>query len=100
MAATDKKKLDVTNVAYGTCATSGATANKVITTAGNTGWKLVAGSVVTVLFTYTNTAENPTFNVNGTGAKNVFYEGARITTINKGYAGTAQRVMTFVYDGT
>ena len=100
MSADDKVKLDVTNVTYGTCSTAAATAAKVVTTTGNTKWKLASGSIVTVLFSDTNTAENPTLNVNGTGEKNIYYGSSQITTSNLGYAGTANRPMTFVYDGT
>lgn len=95
-----KTKLDVTNIAYGTCSTAAATAAKVITISGNTNWKLAAGSFITVLFSATNTAASPTFNVNGTGAKNVFYENTQITSSNKNYAGYANRPMNFMYDGT
>lgn len=100
MSATDKTKSEATNIAYGTCSTAAATAAKVVTISGNTNWKLVAGSTITVLFDATNTAENPTLNVNNTGAKNVFYASSQITTSSLGYAGTASRPMTFMYDGT
>ena len=100
MSASDKSKLDNTNVAYGTCSTAAATAAKVITVSGNTNWKLVAGSRITVKFSATNTASNPTFNVNGTGEKSVWYNTAVITTSNLSYAGYANRPMDFVYDGT
>lgn len=100
MSSTDKTKLDATNIAYGTCSTDAATAAKVITISGNTNWKLAAGSMITVKFSVTNTAQNPTFNVNSTGAKSVWYNTALITTSNLGYAGTANRPMNFVYDGT
>ena len=100
MSATDKTKLDATNDGYGTCSTAAATAAKVITISGNSNWTLVAGSKITVLFSYTNTAESPTFNVNGTGAKNVYYTSSQITTSNLSYAGYANRPMNFVYDGT
>lgn len=100
MSSADKIKVDATNVAYGTCSTDAATAAKVVTVSGNTNWALKAGSSVTVLFSATNTASNPTLNVNGTGAKNIYYGSSQITTSNLGYAGTANRPMTFVYDGT
>ena len=100
MSLEDKTKLNYTNLAYGTCATEAATASKVITVSGNTQWALTAGSRITIKFTYTNSAQNPTFNVNGTGAKSVWYNTALITTSNLGYAGTANRPMDFVYDGT
>ena len=100
MSATDKTKSEATNIAYGTCSTAAATAAKVVTISGNTNWKLASGSTITVLFNATNTAENPTLNVNGTGAKNIFYDSTQITTSSLGYAGTANRPMTFMYDGT
>ena len=78
---------------FGTCATEAATAAKVVTLAG---FALVAGARVAVKFTVTNTAANPTLNVNGSGAKPVFYRGAAIAT---GYL-AAKRVYEFVYDGT
>ena len=51
-----------------------------------------------VKFTNANTASTPTLNVNSKGAKNIFHNGAQITTgVNKALlAGTVE----FVYDGT
>lgn len=100
MSKTDKTKLDNTNVAYGTCSTAAATAAKVITVSGNTNWTLKPGATITVKFTNTNTAQNPTFNVNNTGAKKVWYNTEVITKSNLGYAGYANRIMNFIYDGT
>lgn len=100
MSSTDKAKLDAINVAYGTCSTAASTAAKVITISGNTNWQLVAGSKIVVKFSATNSAQNPTLNVNSTGAKKVWYNTALITTSNLGYAGTANRPMEFTYDGT
>ena len=100
MSLEDKTKLNYTNIAYGTCSTAAATAAKVITVSGNTKWALTAGSMITVLFSATNTAQNPTFNVNSTGAKNVYYTSSQITTSNLSYAGYANRPMNFMYDGT
>ena len=100
MSGADKTKVEATNVAYGTCSTAAATAAKVVTLSGNTNWKLVPGSMVVVKFTYTNTATNPTLNVNGTGAKSIWVNTAVITTSNLTYAGIASRPIKFVYDGT
>ena len=100
MSANDKLKLDYTNVVYGTCSTAAATAAKEITVSGNTKWELKAGSIVVVKFSATNTAQNPTFNVNGKGAKSVWYGTAVITTSNLDKAGYANRPMMFMYDGT
>ena len=78
---------------YGTCSTAAATAAKTVSL---TGFTLATGAIVTVKFTVTNTAANPTLNVNGTGAKAIQYRGA---TISAGYL-AANRVYTFIYDGT
>ena len=61
-----------------------------------TGFTLATGAIVTVKFTVTNTAANPTLNVNGTGAKAIMYRGSAISA---GYL-AANRVYIFVYDGT
>lgn len=78
---------------YGTCGTAAGTAAKTVSL---TGYKLATGSKVAVKFTVTNTAANPTLNVNSTGAKAIYYRGA---AISKGYL-AANRVYEFVYDGT
>ena len=82
---------DITH--FATCSTAAATQAK---TASVTGFNLVTGARVTIKFTVTNTAANPTLNVNGTGAKAIKYRGAAIST---GYL-AANRVYEFVYDGT
>ena len=78
---------------YGTCATAAATAAK---TVALTSFALVTGAEVTVMFTVTNTAASPTLDVNGTGAKAIYYRNAAISA---GYL-AANRVYKFVYDGT
>ena len=78
---------------YGTCDTAAATAAKVVAC---TSFALVTGSTIKVKFTVTNTAANPTLNVNSTGAKAIFYRGAAISA---GYL-AAKRVYEFIYDGT
>ena len=78
---------------YGTCSTAAATAAKVVACAGFT---LVTGAVIRVKFTVTNTAANPTLNVNSKGAKAIYYRGAAISA---GYL-AANRTYEFVYNGT
>lgn len=85
---------------YGTCSTAAATASKAVTLSSTTGWELVAGTIVGVKFTYTNTAQNPTLNVNSTGAKSIWYGQAVLTTGNLNKAGYASRVEYYMYDGT
>jgi hypothetical protein len=81
-----------------TCPTAAATAAKTVSSITNGTFSLGTGSRVTVKFTYANTADNPTLNVNSTGAKSIYHNGSQITTgTNKALlAGTCD----FVYDGT
>lgn len=88
------------NIAIGTCITAAETAEKVITITSNDNWTLMAGCIIVVKFSATNTASNPTFNVNGTGAKSVWYNTALITTGSLSYAGYANRYGEYAYDGT
>ena len=99
MSATDKIKLNSTNVAFGTCTTAPETAAKVVTITGNDNWTLTTGAIVTVKFSFTNTAASPTLNVNGTGAKSIYYNNAVYTSASS-YGGYANRSITYQYDGT
>lgn len=78
---------------YTVCSTAAAAAAK---TAALSGFKLVTGAMAAVRFTVTNTAANPTLNINGTGAKAVRYRNAAVS------AGVlaANRTYFMVYDGT
>lgn len=78
---------------YGTCDTVASTAAKTVSLSN---YSLVTGSRIVVKFTVTNTAANPTLNVNNTGAKPIVYRGS---AIGAGYL-AANRVYEFVYDGT
>lgn len=77
---------------YGTCSTPAATVAKTVSC---TGFVLVTGAEITVRFTVTNTAANPTLNVSGTGAKPIYY---RDTAIPAGYL-AAKRTYIFRYNG-
>ena len=94
---------------YGTCATAAATKDKVVTLSDTTGWELLPGTIVCVKFTYTNTYANATdspitLNVNGTGAKNIWYNTTHSGAGNTGAAtqiyGVANRHYYYMYDGT
>lgn len=78
---------------YAECSTAAATAAKTVTLSGFT---LATGARIIVRFTVTNTASNPTLNVNGTGAKAIQYRNAAISA---GYL-DANRLREFVYDGS
>lgn len=100
MSSADKTKLNNTNVVFGTCSTAAATAAKTVTITGNTNWQLKAGAIVFVKFTTTNTASNCTLNVNGTGAKQIWYNNAKYTGNSNLVCGYANRYIIFGYDGT
>ena len=97
MSAADKTKFGYTNIAYGSCSTSAGTAEKVVTVNGNKNWALKAGSLISVYFTYTNTASSPTLNVNSTGAKSIKYNTASASGEHAGYA---KRAILYMYDGS
>ncbi len=86
----DKNKWNLNN--YVSCSTAAATAAKIVAC---TGFKLITGAEITVKFKVTNTAANPTLNVNNTGAKAIYYRGAAIAA---GYL-AVNRTYTFRYNG-
>lgn len=105
MSSTDKTKLDGIQtgatkslIYYGTCATGASTAAKVVVCEDFTESDLVAGTRITVLFTNANTYNGQaTLNINGTGAKNIYYNGS---TTNARYMWVAGESVDFIYNGT
>lgn len=81
---------------YGTCSTAAATAAKAVTL-GN--FELFTGATISVKFTYANTSDNPTLNVNNTGAKTIRAFNANLTSTSA-YNWQANSIVEFVYDGT
>ena len=79
---------------YCSCATESATTTKVATLSGNV-YKLNNGGIVAIKFTNAVTG-NSTLNINSTGAKNMYNNGAAMTAgvINAG------DTAVFMYDGT
>ena len=80
--------------AYASSSTAAATAAKTASTSGED-FTLESGASVIVKFTNGNTASNPTLNVDNTGAKAIYMNGAAIDT-DLEENGTYQ----FVYNGT
>ncbi len=72
------------------CGTPSATAEKAVPLAG---FALTVGARFTVKFTYASTVAGLTFNVDGTGAKPVYYRGVRLTQLVAGI------VYEFIYTG-
>lgn len=92
----------IASTAYATCSTAASTAAKVAYILGTTatsGFTLTTGVTVYVKFTNTNTAANPTLNINSTtssNAKAIQRNGVAIA------AGELQAncIYAFLYDGT
>jgi hypothetical protein len=82
----------------GTCSTGENVADKVVTTSSS--WTLRTGASIIVKFSNTNTASNPTINVNGTGAKSIIKDGGTVTTSDLEYAGKVNTYIRYVYNGT
>lgn len=83
---------------YGTCATAAGTAAKVVTCANFD--QLIEGVTIHVKFTYSNTAANPTLNVNSTGAKNIYRYGTTAPSTSVATSWNDGSVVSFTYDGT
>ena len=82
--------------AYATCGTAVSTAAK---TANVSGFALATGAAAYVNFTAgANTANNPTLNIAGTGAKEIWHRNTKIT--NGSNKALLQGTCLFVYDGT
>ena len=96
---TDLSKLS--GFVYGVSSTAVGTAAKAITAQNvASGWKLEDGTILAVSFSQgTNTASNPTFNVNSSGALRVKYKGSLIASSNLDFAGTTL-VQFYYYDDT
>lgn len=86
-------------VAFGTCSTAAGTAAKVVTI-DDPSWTLKVGNIIGVKATTSNTASNVTLNVNGTGAKSIYYDTYVYTGSTTAYTTKANAVTYFIYDGT
>lgn len=82
---------------FGLCSTNSDVAEKIAQITSGT-FSLVAGAQVAIKFNNSNTANNPTLNINNTGAKNIFYNGEQI--IDGSEKQSIKGVVIFIYDGT
>lgn len=78
-------------IQHGNCLTAESTAAKTVTLSK---FVLAADSIVKVEMRYANTNDNPTLNVNGTGAKTIVASGSNTVKWR------AESVVVFLYDGT
>lgn len=87
-------------VAYGTCATAANVAEKVITLHSDfADWKLEVGAEFVVKFDTTNSATDITLNINGTGAKRVWYNQSVVSAVQVMIC-QMHRPERYMYDGT
>ena len=91
---------DIRRAFYGTCSTAANESAKTVTLASTDGWSLTAGVIVGVYFSNSNTASSVTLNVNGSGAKSIYYNNAAYTGNSTAVTGYAKRVNYYMYDGT
>lgn len=84
------------NPTYGVCSTTGSTVAKIVTLSN---FVLYTGARITVKFSYKNTVDYPTLNVNNTGAKNIVAQGENLIAVST-YSWGDNNVIDFVYDGT
>lgn len=89
---------------YGTCSTAAGTAAKVVSCADFDA--LITGVTIHVFFGASNTASNPTLNVNSTGAKDIFVTWGTASNLQRrvgtdeAHSWRAGSVVSFTYDGT
>ena len=86
-------------VAFGTCSTAAGTAAKEVVI-NDPAWSLKVGDIIGVKFTASNTASSCTINVNGSGAKQIWYNTSVYTSTSGNICGTANRYIYYLYDGT
>lgn len=87
-------------VAYGTCSTAGNVAEKEIVLHSDfADWKLEVGAEFVVKFDTTNSATDITLNVNGTGAKRIWYNQSVVSSVQVMIC-QIQRPERYMYDGT
>ena len=105
----DSQTYDLTDgrgMFVGACSSSAASQTKEVSVSVDQNFVLRAGAVVAVKFantnTYNATASAPCkININGTGAKNIYYAGSATPTgTNTTAFGTANYYHYYIYDGT
>lgn len=94
----DGTQYPIASTLYGTCSTTASTAAKVVVLANFD--ELIVGTMISVKFVYSNTASNPTMNVNSTGALPIYKYGTTTPGTTAGESWSANSILTFVYDGS
>lgn len=84
------------NTWVGSCSTAAGTGAKVVSC---TNFVMTKGSLVSVTFTYANTAVTPSLNINSTGAKNIYLNNAAGSALNP-ITWNANETLTFIFSGS
>lgn len=90
----------IASSAYGICSTAAATAAKTVNFTDDQAFTLIQGTTIHVRFTNTNSANNPTLNVKGTGAKPIHRIGGTVPGTLPATSWVAGEVVSFTYDTT
>jgi hypothetical protein len=88
----------VTHSLYGTCLTSADDPDKIVTCEDLD--SLIEGIEIHVKFNASNTAENPTMNVNGNGALPIYRYGTVPPMTTESTSWNPGAIIGFTYDGT
>ena len=94
LAVAAKANANEAKLGYYVCDTAAATAVKTIAA---TGYVLTTGGNIRIKMTNANTVDNITLNINSTGTRPLFYEGARASSTN---TWAADDVLEIYYNGT
>lgn len=97
---TDKNSADhpVASTLYGTCDTAANVAAKVVSCADFD--TLLPGVSIRVKFANSNTANNPTININNTGAKALYLYGSTAAGADEYASWKAGAILSLTYNGT
>jgi hypothetical protein len=92
-------KIKGKTIPYGYCETGTSTVAKTVTVSPAI-TSLEEGLVISVKFKNSNTASNPTLNVNSLGAKRIYRYGTTAPSTSAASSWNAGNAFTFIYDGS
>ena len=82
---------------YGTCSTTASTATKTVTCSG---FDLIEGNIIGILFTTGNTAATPTLTINSKTNKSIYVGNSTPNGTDNVLKWSANTMVYFLYDGT
>ena len=87
------------STAYAICSSSASVVSKTATIQDQQEFTLFVGETIHIQFVHTNTASNPTLNVNDTGAKPIYRYGTTAVGITPSDSWPAGTMLSITYDG-